>query len=192
MLLEHIHQFNLEVNQHDKWIGKPFEELARMKSDSRGKYGEILFSLIIHHLKWNIELDTSDKNQHEDGTYDIKANNKRIEVKTACYSNSFQHEPLYTEEENKCDIVVFFDFYYDKFYISIVKTNELPLNKTNKFLFNGLHGHLRPTKKDGYKLDFSLTTLKTLEKAKRCKTFSSDVTLEEMASFVEEVFNDLL
>ena len=192
-LLQHIHQFNLKANKNNPWIGSPFEELYHMQADQRGKYGEELFSCVIHELGWNIDADVTDQNKHTDGIYDIKANNKRFEVKTSCLShNSWQHEPLYITDV--CDIVVFIDFDYNHFYITMVKNEELPLDKSISIskLFGKKHGTLRKNKDDGYKLDFSHTTISNLTKQNRCKKFDKDVSMEELKQYVEEVFNDLL
>ena len=53
----------------------------------------------------------SDNNIKSDGHYDLKVENQRVEVKTACAETTFQHEPLY--RANVCDIVIFIDICYN-------------------------------------------------------------------------------
>ena len=59
-------------------------------------------------------MDYGNGNHHEDGIYDLKINNKRIEVKTSCHTKNFvwQHEPLY--EKDVYDYVIFmvYDLYF--------------------------------------------------------------------------------
>lgn len=167
------------------WETALFKDVYNMTNDARGAFGEQLISGTIHALGWEIQCDVTNKNVHDDGHYDIKANNHRMEVKTSCLSNSYQHEPLY--KENVCDYVIFIDFYYDKFYVSVVKNEELPLDKDNKTLFGRKHGTLRRNKDDGYKLDFSPATIQQLTKAKRCKVFYDDTTVEDIATFLKEL-----
>lgn len=191
MILEKIQEFAKKHKSTNCWANAIFKNIYFLTNDARGQFGEELISEIFHELKYQIDEDISNINIHPDGHYDIKVCNTRIEIKTSCKSsNGWQHEPLYAA--NVCDIVIFVDFDYDKFYISIVRNNELPLKKTVKELFGDKHGTLRKDKEDGYKLDFSKTTIKHLTKANRCKEFDSSVSMEELKQFVGEKFNELL
>ena len=161
-----------------------------MENDCRGKIGEIIVSNSLHKFSdLFFNLDISDINKHEDGIYDLKINNKRIEVKTSCHTADFcwQHEPLY--KENKCDIIIFIDFTYNSFYISYCLDEELPLGKDNELLFGKKHGTLRKNKDDGYKLDFSRATIKKLIENNRCKEFSDKTNYDEIANFLRGVFD---
>lgn len=191
MILERLHEHYLKTRENP-WDDAVFKDIYYMTNDARGEFGEQLISDIFHALNYKIDTDISNTNIHPDGHYDIKVEGQRIEVKTSCIScgSMWQHEPLYRQDV--CDLVIFIDFNYNEFYITVVKNNELPLNKTVAELFGRKHGTLRKNKDDGYKLDFSHTTINTLIKKNRCKIFNSDVTMEELKYFMEGQFNDML
>ena len=187
MILEMAHDWYEKTRKTSPWDTALFKDVYNMTNDARGAFGEHIFSKAIHSLKWNIQVDTSNSNIHEDGHYDIKANNQRIEIKTSCLStNGWQHEPLYKNDE--CDWAVFIDFYYDFFYITIIKNNDLPLGKDSEF-FKGKHATLRKNKSDGYKLDFSQKNINNLIKKNKCKKFNPDATIDEISIWIQEGFN---
>ena len=192
MILEKLHDYYLQTHVNSPWENAKFKDIYYMTNDARGQFGEKLISEIFHALRYAIDKDVSNVNIHPDGHYDIKVNGKRLEVKTSCLSSSlmWQHEPLY--KENVCDGVIFIDFDCNVFYITIVKNDELPLGKSVEKLFGRKHGTLRKNKDDGYKLDFSRTTINNLIKENRCKKFDSGVSMEDLKHFVEEHFNDVL
>lgn len=178
--------------QENPWDTAIFGDLYRLPNDTRGKFGEQVISKLIHYLNWDIQMDASDVNSHDDGHYDIKANNLRIEVKTACRgtNESWQHEPLYDNAINDvCDYIVFLDFSYDCYYLTVCKSMDLPLGgRSNPVMFGNKHGTLRKNKDDGYKFDFSRTTINTAIKAGVCKQFNADTELHEVAEWFNNMF----
>lgn len=177
-----IHNFCLShQNAEDRWKTSPFREIKELTNDARGELGETIVSTIFHSLGYEIDEDITNQNVKENGHYDLKVRDQRIEVKTTCADKQFQHEPLYTN--NVCDLVVFLDFTYDKYWLTICKNGELPLGRDNKD-FGNKHGTLRKNKDNGYKLDFSFTTIKSLIATGHTKQFTENSSIEELQSFV--------
>jgi hypothetical protein len=172
--------------EKNPWIDSPYEKINLLTNDTRGKLGEQILSKVFHNIPCHIDQDISDNSIHEDGHYDLKVDNLRIEVKTSANIKMWQHEPLYTEEF--CDLVVFLDFTPDSYYVSFLRTTDLPLGNESNF-FPNKHGHLRPNKNTGYKLDFSNKTFKDLMKMGVCKNFRPG---EEKAliDFIDSLWSD--
>lgn len=191
MVIELINQAK-ELNKSDiidPWETSPFKDLLKLTIDTRGKIGEQIISQSLHADSNNIfNEDISDINKHEnDKHYDLKVNDLSIEVKTAYRdsNDSWQHENIY--QTNGSDIIVFVDFDYTQFYITIVSTNDIPFKdiRDNTIMFGRKHTTLRKGKEDGHKFDFSQHTIDTLITAGACQTFSSDATPSEIAKFYE-------
>lgn len=177
-----IHNFCLShQNAEDKWKTSPFREIKELTNDARGELGETIVSSIFHGLNYEINEDITNQSIKENGHYDLKVRGQRIEVKTTCADKQFQHEPLYAE--NVCDLVFFLDFTYDKYWLTICRNDELPLGRDNKD-FGNKHGTLRKNKDDGFKLDFSFTTIKSLIATGHTKQFAENSSIEELQSFV--------
>lgn len=192
--IDEVNSFYKSYCNADPWDIAPFSSIKKMENDTRGQFGEKIISEAFHlDSKNTFDMDYGNGNHHEDGIYDLKINNKRIEVKTSCHTKSFtwQHEPLY--EKDVYDYVIFIDFTYDCFYISYVSREELPLSingaKKVPTLFGTKKGTLRKEKMDGYKLDFSRKTISLLNQAGRCKVFNDLSTLEDIKNFISGVFN---
>lgn len=181
-----IENFCLEHREKDEWTDSPFKGIKELTNDARGELGELIISKLFHYLNYEINEDITNINRKEDGHYDLKVRGKRIEVKTTCAVKQFQHEPLY--KENVCDIVVFLDFTYDRYWLTICKNDELPLGK-DSVLFGRKHGTLRKNKDDGYKLDFSYSTIQTLIQHKNCKEFYDESSIKDLSFFVNEWWN---
>ena len=171
-----------------------FKDIYHLSNDARGKFGELVISNLIHHLNWDIQIDVSDEVMRSDGHYDIKAKNHRIEVKTACYggSGSWQHEPLYDNATyDACDYIVFLDFGYDCYYLTICKSMDLPFGgRSNPTMFGNKHGTLRKNKDNGYKFDFSRTTIHTAIEAGICKQFNANTDLNTVAEWFNNMFKE--
>ena len=110
-----------------------------------------------------------------------------IEVKTAYRgaNSAWQHENLY---KTAADISIFIDIDYQGIYISIIPEYLLPLG-FNSEIFGRKHGTLRQNKDDGWKLDFSLATLKNFSKYgdTYSKYFTSDeASFENIGNYVAE------
>lgn len=173
---------DVELSKAD-WHSSPFYKLTLLNNDSRGEVGEQIISQIFHKLDYNIQEDCSTTVLREDGHYDLKVDNQRIEIKTSINTSFWQHEPLYYADV--CDIVIFLDFRYNDFVITICKREDLPLKEENVSLFGKKKGTLRKNKDDGYKLDFSLKTFSVLEQTDNCKVFLENASIEEMAQFIK-------
>lgn len=168
------------------WDGSVFEKIAKTNNDARGELGEIWFSEWIKNLTTlTINTDRTNSSVKADGHYDMKINNARVEIKTAVRgaSKTWQHEPLYTNEF--CDYVVFIDVDFDKVFLTIVHTNELPLVERS-VIFPNRMATLRKNKDNGYKLDFSNKTISDLQKAGRCFTITFETAPTEIGSFIEQ------
>lgn len=183
-ILEKADQFYKDHQQEDTWETATFVSIKRMENDARGEFGEKIISEALHlDESFFFDMDSTNSNVHPDGHYDLKINNVRIEVKTSCRTSNrvWQHEPLYVEEA--CDLVIFVDFDYDNFYISVIPSKDLPLGRMSPYFINK-KGTLRKNKDDGYKLDFSMKTIRDLTSFGLTSTFDSNATIQDIASFV--------
>ena len=186
MIIKKASDWFNNTHQATPWENAIFKDVYNMTNDARGQFGESIISDACHMINANIQEDITNTNVKNDGAhYDIKVNDYRIEVKTSCISTSdaWQHEPLYFE--NVCDKVIFIDFSYDCFYIAVVDNVDLPLGgRDNPTMFGRKHGTLRKNKDDGFKLDFSKTTINTLIKSGHCKKFEASATIEDVAEWI--------
>ena len=181
-----INTFCEENKPEAIWEDSPFKGVKELTNDARGKLGELMMSKVFHYLDYNIESDVSDNNIKPDGHYDLKIDGHRIEVKTACAIDQFQHEPIY--KADVYDIAIFIDFTYDKYWVSICKREDVPLGKDSE-LFGGKrgkHGTLRKNRDDGWKLDFSRTTIKGFLNRGCAETFDENSSVEEIANFINK------
>lgn len=180
-----------EKENNDPWHDSPYQDFLNLTLDTRGKLGEQIISQAISNSGNSnviIEEDVSDVNVKGDGVhYDMKINGLLIEIKTAYRGkgNSWQHENLYV---SAADMSIFLDIDYQGLYVTVVPENLLPLGKDSP-IFGRKHGTLRQNKDDGYKLDFSPTTIKTLcaYGEDYCKYFDeSEASLENIGQFIAE------
>ena len=77
----------------------------------------------------------------------------------------------------------------DGIYFAVILENQLPLDDYNKELFGRKKATLRQNKDDGYKLDFSATTYKTLmsHDDNYAKFFvAEEASLFDIGSFIAE------
>lgn len=191
-ILEKGKEYYNNYSQKDPWENATFSIIKKMENDVRGSFGEKIISEALHQInELSFDMDYTNKSIHEDGHYDIKINGLRIEIKTSCrtVASVWQHEPLYAD--SSCDIVIFIDFDYDDFYISIVDCNDLPLGHTS-CLFPNKKGTLRKNKNDGYKLDFSRKNINNLVDLGLSKKFTAKATIEDITSFVGEKVCELI
>lgn len=192
-MIESMNSF-IKNQSENPWDTAIFGDIYHLSNDARGKFGEQIISSLLHILDWEIQNDVSDETIRADGHYDIKANNLRLEVKTACYGTcgAWQHEPLYDNAVfNACDYVVFLDFHYNHYYLTVCKSIDLPLGgRSNIPMFGNKHGTLRKNKDNGYKFDFSNTTIKNVLNAGICKQFSAEDSLNTVAEWFNECFKE--
>lgn len=175
-----------ESKVDNPWVNSPYKVLLDLTIDGRGKVGEVICS---EACKINpiltINEDISDVNAKGNNIhYDMKINNKYIEVKTAYRDgrNAWQHENLYKDSIN-CDYVLFVDFDYEGIHLSMFKTSDLPLSCDSEF-FPGKHGTLRKNKDDGYKLDFSRRTFSNFENRHYQYLKAEDASLDNIGKFI--------
>lgn len=180
-----------EKENNDPWQDSPYRDFLNLTLDTRGKLGEQIISQALSNsgnVNIVIEEDVSDVNVKGDGVhYDMKVNGLLIEIKTAYRGkgNSWQHENLYV---SAADMSIFLDIDYQGLYITVIPEKLLPLGKDSP-IFGRKHGTLRKNKDDGYKLDFSQTTLKTFfaHGENYCKYFDeSEASLENIGQFIAE------
>jgi hypothetical protein len=180
-----------EKENNDPWQDSPYRDFLNLTLDTRGKLGEQIISQALSNsgnANIIIEEDTSDVNVKGDGVhYDMKINGLLIEIKTAYRgkNNNWQHENLYV---SAADMSIFLDIDYQGLYITVIPEKLLPLGKDSP-IFGRKHGTLRKNKDDGYKLDFSQTTLKTFftHGEDYCKYFDeSEASLENIGQFIAE------
>lgn len=180
-----------EKENNDPWQDSPYRDFLNLTLDTRGKLGEQIISQALSNsgnANIIIEENTSDVNVKGDGVhYDMKINGLLIEIKTAYRgkNNNWQHENLYV---SAADMSIFLDIDYQGLYITVIPEKLLPLGKDSP-IFGRKHGTLRKNKDDGYKLDFSQTTLKTffVYGENYCKYFDeSEASLENIGQFIAE------
>lgn len=183
-------RYKAEHTDIDPWENSPYKNLLKLTIDSRGKVGEEIVSAAIkasQHDEIIINEDISDVNyKGEQVHYDMKVNDLMIEIKTAYRdrSNNWQHENIYRD---MADMTIFVDFDYDGIYFSIIPEDLLPLGKDSE-IFGRKHGTLRQNRDDGYKLDFSRTTLNHLQdyNGQYSKKFTENNSFEDIGKFITE------
>ena len=84
-MVESMNSF-IKNQSENPWDAAIFGDIYHLSNDARGKFGEQIISSLLHILDWEIQNDVSDETIRADGHYDIKANNLRLEVKTACFT----------------------------------------------------------------------------------------------------------
>ena len=145
------------LNRKNIWKGSEFEFLLPLSSDERGRWGEYHFHRILQeYTDYSVVWDGDKNIKPEDGTYDMKANSLRTEMKTAMKgtkTNSWQHDVI--KEVEVYDKLVLFDLVYSGFYITIIKNTEMVYG-TRHSIFEKKSTPC----KGGWKFDMSNTTLR--------------------------------
>lgn len=136
-------------NTNNKWIGKDFYKISTLKSNNVGNVGENLLTNICKYGKIDVSYEGTKNKDATDGTYDVKINNKRCEIKTARIglSDTFQHESLRNEG---CDYYVFVNILHEYAYITILP--KFNLETTNEIM--KVRAHLRKGTSNVYKYTF--------------------------------------
>lgn len=191
MLKEYLLETQKEIKMAvSPWAGSVFEDMISFSVDKRGELGEKWFSAWINKSNIEIQEDITTQTVKENGHYDMLANEKRLEIKTAYKgsSNSWQHENIY--RENKCDLNFFLDIDYDCIYLSMVKREEIPF-EYNDFFGARKRATLRAGKTDGYKFDFSKTQINLLKKKNRLLKIDPEKTTEkDIVDFLERMLRE--
>lgn len=155
-------------NTPNLWEESVFEDLRFLGSDICGKWGEKFLNDILNSynlpVKWNGDSNTNTP----DGKYDMKVNEKRVEVKTSFRNTSkpdakgkiklsgWQHENIY--KEFIWDKIVFIDVDTHAIYITVLDHNEMVFGIKHPIFDR--KPTLRQNKDDGYKFDFGPKTVK--------------------------------
>jgi hypothetical protein len=140
------------------WINSIFGFLVPLSSDERGEWGEDYFHQMMKRVtKYLVLWDNTTNIKYDDGIYDLSANKKRTEIKTAMKgtrTNNFQHEHIV--EAEYYDILVLQDLTPDdKIYFTIIKNNEMVYEKDIHSIFKT---KATPCK-GGWKYDMRPSTL---------------------------------
>jgi len=154
------------------WTGSLFEEVVKLSTDYKGKYGEeLLRNIIRKYTDIPVQWDEDSNTSNDDGVFDLfwylhNGKKRRVEVKTSGRTVSkgiakgWQHENVYFTD-NQWDLVTFLDYdANDVIYITIVRYDEIVTdNKINLAIF-GKKGHCRKNETGKAKVDFSMRSIK--------------------------------
>ena len=111
-----------EVNQTTKWKShSQYIRIRHLQIDKRGSFGERLLRDIFSKER-NISLIYKDGDQ---GDWDIKINDVRIEVKTSSLdvNNKFQNEHI--KNTQNCDYICFIGIAPDSIFMRLEKIDEI-------------------------------------------------------------------
>ena len=153
------------------WTGSFFEEVVKLSTDYKGKYGEELMrNIILKYTDIPVQWDEDSNTSNDDGVYDLfwflhNGKKRRNEIKTSGRTVSkgvakgWQHENIYFTD-NKWDLATFIDYdANDVIYITIVRYDEIVTdNKINLAIF-GKNGHCRKNETGKAKVDFSMRSI---------------------------------
>lgn len=174
---EYERQESLDKN---KWLSSSFENVNKLKVNNSGKIGEILIYNIC--TRFNIDKKMF-KREFNDGIYDIKIKNKRIEIKTARVGNRnkiFQHETL---SNDGCDYYLFVDIKPNEYYITVLK--KFDLNQRCKI--TNSKATLRKNTTNVYKFCLSENMLKKGIQHGNTIKVSEQTTLEQVGLFLDNM-----
>ena len=115
----------------DIWSNSKFSFLKPLSTDEKGRWGENYFKRLVENYTSHTIIWDEDKNTNQpDGSYDMKINDLRVEVKTAMKSTkneSWQHDQIKKDEFDK---IVFFDLNpNDTINIIILHNSDIPYTK---------------------------------------------------------------
>lgn len=186
-LIQTQDEVRAQVGSVNPWEYSIFKELVSFSADKRGELGERWVSDWIGASDIEVIDDVTTKTNFGEAFDMIIEGDVKVEIKTAYrgLSNSWQHENLY--KLGCCAYVVFVDVDYTSIYLSIVEMEHIPFDARNAMF--GKKATLRQGRSDGYKLDFSPTTIKNLTKAGKTLTIDPNTTTnEEISSFISKSF----
>ena len=140
------------------WKNSPFGFLVPLTSDERGHWGEDYFQeLLKKHTKFVVEWNGDKNIKPLDGTYDMKSNSLRTELKTAMKGtkiNTWQHDVI--KEAEKWDRLVFVDLVVSGIYITVINNTDMVYGDKRHLIFKKKSTPC----KGGYKFDMSNATLR--------------------------------
>lgn len=137
----------------DPWLTQSkLRPIKLLSIDERGRNGQEFLQAIFKLAGFKTAGDNE-----KTGEWDIKIQNWRIEVKSACRgrSGTFQHESL--KNTNNYDFVFFLDVDLDKIYFGCCTYNEIP--------WDHLHYRAKANRPTGagYKWDFNPDSKKSIK-----------------------------
>ena len=159
MLNEYIHSSVAEAWDSRAikglWENSPFEDLVKLSSDERGRWGEQLLHRLLTNAGITSQWEGDSNINPGDGTYDLYVSNKhRVEVKTAIYSSkTWQHDGLRTN--GSWDYTLCIDLSFNAITISVISYDEFAKAASTKqkhTVFN-VTPHLRKNTTDVWKFD---------------------------------------
>lgn len=149
---------NISKDKDCVWKNSVFYPLIHLSNDERGKWGESFLNDVLSEITDNA-IWLKDKNiKQNDGIYDIKILNKRIEVKTALRGTknySWQHENIYNERV--WDYLMLVDVDVEGIYFTSMQYEDFIFGKKHE-IFNKTPT-LRKGQTDKYKFDLSINNI---------------------------------
>jgi hypothetical protein len=164
-------------NSSNEWHGATLESINDLKPDYAGKVGELLIQQLCATGTVKCEYD-EDKNS-KDGTYDVKINGKKVEIKTARLGvqGAFQHETLKTDGY---DYVLFVDITPNYFYLTVFPRFDMK----QRHPVIGRTPHPRKGTSDVFKFDFGETNLKRSIEAGSSIKVDAETTMVTVVDFL--------
>ena len=164
-------------NDSNQWHGSTLESINDLKPDYAGKVGEHFIQQLC--ATGTVQCEYDEDVNSKDGTYDVKINAKKVEIKTARLgvNGSFQHETLKTDGY---DYLLFIDITPTHFYITIVQR----FNMTERHPLIGRKPHPRKGTTDVFKLDFGESNIQRCIEGGVSMKVSNETTMEAVSAFV--------
>jgi hypothetical protein len=164
-------------NDSNEWDSSPLKSINELKPDYAGKVGEHFIQQLC--ATGTVQCEYDEDVNSKDGTYDVKINAKKVEIKTARLgvNGSFQHETLKTDGY---DYLLFIDITPTHFYITIVPR----FNMTERHPLIGRKPHPRKGTTDVFKLDFGESNIQRCIEGGVSMKVSNDTTMEAVSAFV--------
>ncbi len=187
--------------QNNIWKGSSFEEINDLKIDYSGKVGEnSLYEFLKSNTNYDIEFNFDSNVNAEDGTYDLKVNNKRLEIKTARLGNppitkskkkrksntgTFQHENLHN---GVCDFTIFIDITPKEYFITFLDLRNFNLSEKHEVFKT--KAHLRKNSDNRFKFDTSFTSLSRGISGGLTMRCDHETHKSEILNFIDKFLNN--
>ena len=164
-------------NDSNQWHSSTLESINDLKPDYAGKVGEHFIQQLCATGVVQCEYD-EDVNS-KDGTYDVKINAKKVEIKTARLGvqGAFQHETL---KKDGYDYLLFIDITPNHFYITIIPRFDM----TTRHPLIGRTPHPRKGTSDVFKFDFGESNIERCIAAGVSMKVDVNTSMEAVVAFV--------
>jgi hypothetical protein len=164
-------------NGSNEWHDSTLEAINDLKPDYAGKVGERLIQQLC--MSGLIKCEYTEDKNSTDGTYDIKMNDKKVEIKTARLgvNGSFQHETLKT---SGYDYILFVDITPNYFYITLLP--RFDMNERHPII--GRKPHPRKGTSDVFKLDFGESNIQRSILNDTSLKVDANVSMDTVISFL--------